>query len=100
MFVVRVRIGEETKLGQFILRWVLLPREVGAGIDGLARQPAFDLAPIRVNVVAPGVIDTDLWAGMGEEGVKKFKADHESRMPTGKIVRKIWQRHIFTVPRT
>jgi len=58
---------------------------VGAGINGLARQLAFDLAPIRVNVVAPGVIDTDLWAGMGEEGAKKFKTEHESRMPTGKI---------------
>ena len=58
---------------------------IGAGLNGLARQLAFDLAPIRVNAVAPGVIETDLWQGMGEEGKKAFFADHESKIPTGKV---------------
>ncbi|ETN40908.1 uncharacterized protein HMPREF1541_05188 [Cyphellophora europaea CBS 101466] len=39
---------------------------IGAGLGGLARQLAFDLAPIRVNCVAPGVVATDLWDPMGE----------------------------------
>ncbi|KAJ9618533.1 uncharacterized protein PV06_09227 [Exophiala oligosperma] len=58
---------------------------IGAGVNGLARQLAFDLAPIRVNAVAPGVIETDLWQGMGEEGKKAFFQGHESRIPTGKV---------------
>ena len=58
---------------------------IGAGLNGLARQLAFYLAPIRVNCVAPGIIETDLWQGMGEEGKKAFFADHESKIPTGKV---------------
>ena len=58
---------------------------IGAGINGLARQLAFDLAPIRVNAVAPGVIETDLWQGMGEEGKRKFFKQHEASIPTGKV---------------
>jgi NAD(P)-dependent dehydrogenase (short-subunit alcohol dehydrogenase family) len=58
---------------------------MGAGINGLTRQLAFDLAPIRVNCVAAGIIETDLWQGMGEEGKRAFFADHESKIPTGKV---------------
>jgi NAD(P)-dependent dehydrogenase (short-subunit alcohol dehydrogenase family) len=58
---------------------------IGAGLNGLARQLAFDLAPIRVNCVAPGIIETDLWQGMGEESKKAFFADHESKIPTGRV---------------
>ncbi|KAL6243282.1 hypothetical protein RBB50_009834 [Rhinocladiella similis] len=58
---------------------------IGAGLNGLARQLAFDLAPIRVNAVAPGIIETDLWQGMGEERKRAFFEDHESRIPTGKV---------------
>jgi NAD(P)-dependent dehydrogenase (short-subunit alcohol dehydrogenase family) len=58
---------------------------IGSGINGLTRQLAFDLAPVRVNCVALGVIETDLWEGMGEEGKKTFFRDLESKIPTGKV---------------
>lgn len=58
---------------------------IGAGLNGLTRQLAFDLAPIRVNTVAPGVIETDLWQGMEEEARKAFFLDQESKNPTGKV---------------
>jgi NAD(P)-dependent dehydrogenase (short-subunit alcohol dehydrogenase family) len=64
--------------------WAMLAL-IGAGINGLARQLAFDLAPVRVNCVALGVVETDLWHGMGEEGKKAFFADHESKLATGKV---------------
>ncbi|HWH71944.1 MAG TPA: SDR family oxidoreductase, partial [Candidatus Sulfotelmatobacter sp.] len=34
---------------------------VNAGLEGLAKALAVELAPIRVNVISPGVIDTPLW---------------------------------------
>ncbi|KAA8567644.1 hypothetical protein MFRU_010g02240 [Monilinia fructicola] len=38
-----------------------------AGLHGMARGLAVDLAPVRVNVVSPGAVKTDLWGGMKEE---------------------------------
>ncbi|MEW6440845.1 MAG: SDR family oxidoreductase [bacterium] len=37
---------------------------INGAIEGLARTLAQELAPIRVNVVSPGLIDTELHAGM------------------------------------
>ena len=34
--------------------------------DVLARSLALELAPIRVNAISPGVIDTGAWDGLGE----------------------------------
>jgi NAD(P)-dependent dehydrogenase (short-subunit alcohol dehydrogenase family) len=53
--------------------WSLLAF-IGAGLTGLTRQLAFDLAPIRVNCVAPGVVETDMWDGMGVGKEDFFKA--------------------------
>jgi NAD(P)-dependent dehydrogenase (short-subunit alcohol dehydrogenase family) len=40
---------------------------INAAIEALGRALAIELAPIRVNVVSPGIIDTDLWAGIPKE---------------------------------
>ena len=53
--------------------WSLLAF-IGAGLTGLTRQLAFDLAPIRVNCVAPGVLQTDLWDHMGPAKEDFFEA--------------------------
>ncbi len=58
---------------------------IGAGITGTTRQLAFDMAPIRVNAVAPGVVETDFWDGMGEEGKKEYLREYERKMPTGRV---------------
>lgn len=45
---------------------------VNGGMDAAVRPLAVELAPLRVNVVAPGVIETSWWAAMPEpvrEGV-------------------------------
>ncbi len=34
---------------------------INSAVEGLGRALARDLAPIRVNVVSPGAIDTPLW---------------------------------------
>ncbi|MFD4669662.1 SDR family oxidoreductase [Lentzea sp. NPDC058450] len=45
----------------------LLGTTVSAAVNAAAVSLAVELAPIRVNVVAPGVVRTPLWAGMPEE---------------------------------
>lgn len=64
--------------------WSLLSF-IGAGISGLTRQLAFDLAPIRVNCVAPGIVATDLWDPMGEEAKQDFFKSQASKMCTGRV---------------
>jgi NAD(P)-dependent dehydrogenase (short-subunit alcohol dehydrogenase family) len=46
--------------------WSLASSICGA-MEGLVRALAVELAPIRVNSVVPGVIETNLWNGMSEE---------------------------------
>ncbi len=36
--------------------------------DTLARSLAVELAPIRVNAISPGTIDTGAWDGLGDDG--------------------------------
>ncbi|NRF94691.1 SDR family oxidoreductase [Paenibacillus frigoriresistens] len=38
---------------------------LNSAIEGFARVLAMDLAPIRVNVVSPGMVDTPVYSGMG-----------------------------------
>jgi len=64
--------------------WAMLAL-IGAGLNGLTKQLAFDLAPIRVNIVAPGIIETDLWEGMDDETRKAFFLDQENKNPTGHV---------------
>lgn len=64
--------------------WTLIAA-VASGLQGAARQLALDLKPIRVNCVAPGVVDTDLWVGMDEQTKKGFFEQTEKNMPTGRV---------------
>jgi NAD(P)-dependent dehydrogenase (short-subunit alcohol dehydrogenase family) len=64
--------------------WTMLAA-IGAATPGLTRQLAFDLAPIRVNCIAPGVVATDFWSGMGKEQAEAYLKDHENKMLTQKV---------------
>jgi NAD(P)-dependent dehydrogenase (short-subunit alcohol dehydrogenase family) len=54
-----------------------------AAADTLARSLALELAPIRVNAISPGVIDTGAWDALGEQGkagyFAKISADNPAR---------------------
>jgi len=54
-----------------------------AAIEGMTRALALDLAPLRVNAVAPGLIDTPLWDTFGEHR-KEIMAMGAS-LPVGRI---------------
>lgn len=53
--------------------------------DVLARSLALELAPLRVNAVSPGVIDTGAWDGLGDQGKAEYVADISARNPAGRI---------------
>jgi NAD(P)-dependent dehydrogenase (short-subunit alcohol dehydrogenase family) len=53
--------------------------------DTLTRALAVELAPIRVNAISPGVIDSGAWDALGADG-KARKFDHVSATnPAGRI---------------
>jgi NAD(P)-dependent dehydrogenase (short-subunit alcohol dehydrogenase family) len=45
----------------------------GGAQEGLMRGLAVDMKPIRVNMVEPGAIATELLAGLGEVGMERFR---------------------------
>jgi len=56
-----------------------------AAADTLVRSLALELAPIRVNAISPGVIDTGAWDALGERGKADYFADISARNPTRRI---------------
>jgi NAD(P)-dependent dehydrogenase (short-subunit alcohol dehydrogenase family) len=60
-----------------------LGASICAAMEGFTRAMALELAPLRVNIVAPGVVKTDLWAGIPDR--EKLYQDTASRLPVGKV---------------
>ncbi|MGB8404363.1 MAG: SDR family oxidoreductase [Mycobacterium sp.] len=54
-------------------------------VDFLTRSLAVELAPIRVNAISPGVIDTGAWDPMGEEGKRTYFEHISGHNPAGRI---------------
>jgi NAD(P)-dependent dehydrogenase (short-subunit alcohol dehydrogenase family) len=54
-------------------------------VDFLTRWLAVELAPIRVNAISPGVIDTGAWDSLGEDG----KRDYFKHIAAGNPARRI-----------
>jgi NAD(P)-dependent dehydrogenase (short-subunit alcohol dehydrogenase family) len=54
-------------------------------VDFLTRWLAVELAPIRVNAISPGVIDTGAWDAMGEDGKHEYFEQIAAHNPTGRI---------------
>jgi NAD(P)-dependent dehydrogenase (short-subunit alcohol dehydrogenase family) len=54
-------------------------------VDFLTRWLAVELAPIRVNAISPGVIDTGAWDAMGEDGKRDYFKHIAAKNPAGRI---------------
>lgn len=57
------------------------------GIEALARSFALELKPIRVNVIAPGLIDTSLFDVFGPEARAAIFAQAAAQLPVGRAGR-------------
>jgi NAD(P)-dependent dehydrogenase (short-subunit alcohol dehydrogenase family) len=59
---------------------------INAAIEALDRTLAVELAPIRVNTVAPGLVETPVWLGiMGEEQKQALFKDAAAKLPLKRI---------------
>jgi NAD(P)-dependent dehydrogenase (short-subunit alcohol dehydrogenase family) len=55
------------------------------GIEGLTRGLALDLAPIRVNAIRPGAVETPLWAGVSAEAREALAKRYNDDSCTGTL---------------
>ena len=58
-------------------------------VVGRGRHPGpladLELAPIRVNAISPGVVDTGAWDALGEQGKADYFADITARNAVQRI---------------
>ncbi len=54
-------------------------------MEGFARAMAMELAPIRVNIVSPGVVKTELWGGMAESDKEAMYTNIGSALPVKRV---------------
>lgn len=58
---------------------------INSAIEGLVRGLSLDLAPIRVNVVSPGIVDTPIFAGMPDDQRQELFNGIAQQLPVGRI---------------
>jgi NAD(P)-dependent dehydrogenase (short-subunit alcohol dehydrogenase family) len=54
-------------------------------LESLARGLALELAPVRVNAVSPGIVDTPIRAAMPEEARRDMLAKTAAALPVGRV---------------
>ncbi len=63
----------------------VLPTAVCGAINAMTRALAVELAPLRVNAVAPGPIETPLWSALGEAARDAVYEQFAADLPAGRI---------------
>lgn len=69
------------------IRSAVGPAVVNGAIEAAIPTLALELAPIRVNAVSPGLIDTPLWDFMPTETREAFFSSNAAKLPVGRIGR-------------
>ncbi|MDH6213225.1 SDR family oxidoreductase [Streptomyces pseudovenezuelae] len=54
-------------------------------MESLTRALALELAPVRVNVVSPGVVRTELWRDLAQEDREGLYASTAAALPVGRV---------------
>lgn len=55
------------------------------GVAAMAKAIALEIAPVRINVVVPGLIDTPLWSFMPEDARAALFQQTSEALPVGRI---------------
>lgn len=58
---------------------------VNGAVEALVKPLAVELAPIRVNAVSPGLVDTPWWSAMPDEARESYFAQAEKALPVGRV---------------
>ena len=71
-------------------------------MEGLTRALAVELAPVRVNIVSPGVVKTPLWREMPDEAREQLYASEARRLPVGHVAdpREIAEGYLYLMRQT
>ena len=72
-----IKAAQMAPTGSVVLFSGVASRKPGAGapaltainsaVEALGKALAVELAPVRINVIAPGIVETELWAGLPED---------------------------------
>ncbi|MDB4924199.1 SDR family oxidoreductase [Mucilaginibacter sp.] len=62
-----------------------LGASICAAMEGFTRAMAIELAPVRVNLVSPGVVRTNLWSAMSEEERENLYTSAGNNLPVKRI---------------
>jgi NAD(P)-dependent dehydrogenase (short-subunit alcohol dehydrogenase family) len=93
--------------GSFVLTSSTVPRRprpgfsigasVSAAVEAFARIMAVEMAPVRVNVVAPGIVRTPIWNRLPEQDREAYFASRGTTMPAGRVgePREIAEAYLF-----
>lgn len=79
-----------------------LGASICSAMEGLTRALAMELAPLRVNIVSPGVVKSPLWSNMSEADRAALYADTAARLPVGHVgeVEEIAEAYLYLMRQT
>lgn len=56
------------------------------GLEAFARAMAVELAPVRVNAISPGIVDSGaFWERLGADGRARVFGDYAAKVPAGRV---------------
>lgn len=61
----------------------LLRGSINAAVEAAAKNPAKELAPCRINMISPGVVDTEVWGALADRQVMFMRIG--SGLPVGRV---------------
>lgn len=95
MRVVQRALGSISRAGSITLTSGLLARKAAPGAlvkatmnaatEIMAKTLAKELAPLRINVVSPGMVETGMWGEMSEADRKAMAARAGANLPVGRV---------------
>lgn len=58
---------------------------MNAAVEAIGKTLAKELAPLRVNVVSPGMVETGMWGPMSEAERKAMAERASAGLPVGRV---------------